>query len=515
MNPRTKSPSGAGVTAAMVLALFMVVMDNSVLNVALPELSAPDRGLAASVDELQWIVNAYVLSFAAFIFAWTVVAARLGERRSFLLATTLFGVFSLLAVASSEPWMLILFRALMGLAAAGIQPASLSIITSNVSPEARPRAIGLWSAGAGLAVAAGPVIGGTLLELFTWHSIFLLNLPIVALLIIATLIMVPRQEATASRPAPVMTIAILMAGMLLLVLGITQWGENVDSRGIALAIAAFGLVCCGLFFLTQSNRDTPVMPVSMLFGRRTVGSTVSLGMGTLLLMGNVFLMMLFLQLVQGRSALSAGYVLLPVAIAQLIFSPLAAAATRRIPPRLIVSVGFALILAAFVGYGSFNRDTATWTILVLFFLHGVGTALVVPVSTSCFMGEMSPHDAQYASAANTAIRQLSTALGVALFGAISSALYQQNINSSSLVNTLRLPDEATRSITATLSASGGSGSSATVQSLVELAKNSFTDALGPTFLIGAAFAALGLIAALLIPPPHIGLSCSAELSAKG
>ena len=154
----------AGLIGAMVLALFMVVMDNSILNVALPYLSSPEGGLGAGVDELQWVINAYVLSFGAFIFVWAVIGGRLGQRRAILAATALFGVFSMLAGLSTSPLVLIILRALMGVAAAGMQPTSLSIINTGVPESLRARAIGLWSAAAGLAVVSGPIFGGLLLE---------------------------------------------------------------------------------------------------------------------------------------------------------------------------------------------------------------------------------------------------------------------------------------------------------------------------------------------------------------
>ena len=362
----------AGLIGAMVLALFMVVMDNSILNVALPYLSSPEGGLGAGVDELQWVINAYVLSFGAFIFVWAVIGGRLGQRRAILAATALFGVFSMLAGLSTSPLVLIILRALMGVAAAGMQPTSLSIINTGVPESLRARAIGLWSAAAGLAVVSGPIFGGLLLEHLGWRSIFFINVPLSCLLLALTIVFVPRSLDAESPRASVRSVVLLMAGMFLLVYGITEWGDNPDQPVLPALLVGVGVLLCLVFFLLQEMSASPVMPVSMVFGKRTAGASVSLALAMMLLMGNVFVMMLYLRLVRGYDALTVAYTLLPVGIAQLLISPVASSSIKRIHPRVTVLVGFALTALAFLGYSRFDERTAMWLILVVFFVHGAG-----------------------------------------------------------------------------------------------------------------------------------------------
>ena len=488
----------AGLIGAMVLALFMVVMDNSILNVALPYLSSPEGGLGAGVDELQWVINAYVLSFGAFIFVWAVIGGRLGQRRAILAATALFGVFSMLAGLSTSPLVLIILRALMGVAAAGMQPTSLSIINTGVPESLRARAIGLWSAAAGLAVVSGPIFGGLLLEHLGWRSIFFINVPLSCLLLALTIVFVPRSLDAESPRASVRSVVLLMAGMFLLVYGITEWGDNPDQLVLPALLVGVGVLLCLVFFLLQEMSASPVMPVSMVFGKRTAGASVSLALAMMLLMGNVFVMMLYLRLVRGYDALTVAYTLLPVGIAQLLISPVASSSIKRIHPRVTVLVGFALTALAFLGYSRFDERTAMWLILVVFFVHGAGAALVVPVATATFIVGVPERMSASASGVNTAIRQLSTALGVAVFGAVLSPLYTDRLRASGVLGAVDAPAGSDASITATLQAASRLDPGQALR-LVQQAERAFVGAMQVSFLVGLALACVGLVVSVAIP----------------
>lgn len=488
----------AGLIGAMVLALFMVVMDNSILNVALPYLSSPEGGLGAGVDELQWVINAYVLSFGAFIFVWAVIGGRLGQRRAILAATALFGVFSMLAGLSTSPLVLIILRALMGVAAAGMQPTSLSIINTGVPESLRARAIGLWSAAAGLAVVSGPIFGGLLLEHLGWRSIFFINVPLSCLLLALTIVFVPRGLDAESPRASVRSVVLLMAGMFLLVYGITEWGDNPDQPVLPALLVGVGVLLCLVFFLLQEMSASPVMPVSMVFGKRTAGASVSLALAMMLLMGNVFVMMLYLRLVRGYDALTVAYTLLPVGIAQLLISPVASSSIKRIHPRVTVLVGFALTALAFLGYSRFDERTAMWLILVVFFVHGAGAALVVPVATATFIVGVPERMSASASGVNTAIRQLSTALGVAVFGAVLSPLYTDRLRASGVLGAVDAPAGSDASITVTLQAASRLDPGQALR-LVQQAERAFVGAMQVSFLVGLALACVGLVVSVAIP----------------
>src|SRR4051794_6337261 len=222
----TGHPRRWAILGVLVISLLVVVLDNTVLNVAMRAIADPAHGLGASQSQLEWAINSYTLVFAGLLFTWGVLGDRAGRKRILLLGIVLFGLASLLSAYASTPTQLIWARALMGIGGAAVMPSTLSIISNVFDPRERAKAIGAWAGAVGLAVAIGPVLGGFLLEHFWWGSVFLINVPIVVVGVVLILVMVPESRDPKPGRIDVVGVALSIAGLVALVYGIIDGGEH-------------------------------------------------------------------------------------------------------------------------------------------------------------------------------------------------------------------------------------------------------------------------------------------------
>src|SRR6266436_6873267 len=214
------------VLSVLIISLFSIVLDNAVLNIALKTISEPKGGLGASQSELEWAINSYTLVFAGLLFTFGVVGDRIGRKRVLMAGLFLFGLGSLFSAYSHSPDQLIAARAVMGLGGAAVMPQTLSIIANVFEPAERPRAIGLWATAVGLGIATGPVLGGLLLDHFWWGSVFLINVPVTAVGIVAAAILVPESRNREAGGIDYVGVLLSIAGLVLLVYGIVQGGDS-------------------------------------------------------------------------------------------------------------------------------------------------------------------------------------------------------------------------------------------------------------------------------------------------
>jgi EmrB/QacA subfamily drug resistance transporter len=430
--PTDTQPTGRRwlILAVLCLSVFLVVVDNTIVNVALPTLN---KHLGASITSLQWIVDAYSLAFAGLLLAGGGIGDRLGRKGTMQVGLVFFGVFSAAAAASHSTGTLITSRALMGVAAAFIFPASLAILTS-VFPDhsERQKALGIWGATSGIAVAFGPIVGGALLEHFWYGSIFLVNLPIVAVTLLAGQLLIPRLPRVRLHRFDVRGMVLSTAGVTALVLAIIegpQWGWTATGTLACFAAAA---VLLTVFSLVELRTDGPLLDVRVFLIRRFSGGALSISVAFFSLFGFIFLITQYFQFVKGYSTLSAGVHTLPFAVVAAVFTPLAAVVALRIGSRAVVSVGL-LLMGGGLAVAAFNSqaNTAYWgPIVVSMVLLALGLSSITAPTAEAVMGSVPDEQRGAAAGVNNTTRELGGTLGVAVFGSIFASSYAPKIISA-------------------------------------------------------------------------------------
>ena len=404
------------------IAVFLVVVDNTIVNVALPTLS---RDFRASNSSLQWIVDGYSLPFAGLLLSGGGLADRWGRKRVMMVALVAFGLFSFLAAHSHDIASLLSARALMGSAAAFIFPATLSLVTVTFDdPNERATAFGIWGAVAGVAVAVGPIVGGALITHYWFGSIFLVNLPIVFVALVATALVVPESKNPVARRLDVGGLVLGTAGILLLVLAIIEgpsWGWLSLTTMVLFVSAAMLLVSFGLY---EIRRTGPLFDVRLFRSGAFSAGAASIATSYFCLFGFIFLVTQYFQMVRGYSALSAGVHTLPFAIITVVATPLGALLALRVGARYVVAAGLG-VMAAALTWMSFVAAAAAYVgpILGSMSVLAVGFSLINAPSTASLMGTLSPDQVGSGAAMNETTRELGGTLGVAVTGSVFSSLF--------------------------------------------------------------------------------------------
>ena len=485
------------ILSVLVVGLLAIVIDNTVLNVALKTIASPvsEGGLGASQSELEWAINSYTLVFAGLLFTFGVLGDRIGRKRVLMAGLVLFGLGSLFSAYSHSPDVLIAARAVMGLGGAAVMPQTLSIIANVFEPGERARAIGIWTSAVGIGVAIGPVLGGLLLTHFWWGSVFLINVPVTIAGSIAALFLVPESRNPAPGKIDYLGVLGSILGLVLLVYGIVQGGdgESWGSLGV-LGPALGGLVVLGLFAWHESRIEHPSLDVR-LFKNRTMSASVGsiallfFGMG-----GVYFFSSFYLQNVRGYSPLETGLLAVPFALGQFVMSPRSASLVSRYGVRPVMVVAMLLNAAAIGGWAFLDQSSPIWIVAVMFFVQGSGLGLAVPAATSSVMAALPRERAGAGSALTNTARQVAVALSVAVLGSILSSVYRSSLNPTLSALPAAARDAAGTSITATQAVAAQLGHSG--QFLLGPANSAFVDAMRLTTGIAAALALLGGIAVL-------------------
>ena len=407
------------VVAAAALPMFMAMLDNLVVTNALPSLAVD---LDASIEQLQWFINAYGLSFATFILVAVALGDRFGRRRVFLVGLGIFTLASVWCATAASAEMLIAARAVQGLGAAAIMPLSLAILAGSVSAKFRPIAIGIWGGIAGLGVALGPLIGGAVVEGLSWNYIFWLNVPVG--LVAVPLILWALRESYGDRVRVDLTgLALAALGVFGLVFGIVRGNEAGWTSAQVLAGLVGGAVLLAAFLAWERRVEgaggDALLRLSLFRDRsfsvaNAVGFTFSLGM-----FGSIFILIQFLQVVQGHSPLTAGVMTMPWTMAPLVVAPLTGFIAPRVGTRTLIVAGLALqaIGLAWIAL-TMDPDVAYSTMLPAFVFAGVGMGLVFAPSATAVLVNMREQDHGKASGTNSTVREIGVALGVAVLTAV-------------------------------------------------------------------------------------------------
>ena len=485
--------------AVLCLALLMVNLDNTVLNVALPTLV---RDLHATTTELQWIVDAYVLVFAGLLLVAGSVADRVGRKKAFCAGLVAFAAGSAWAAFSGSTGMLIAARASMGVGGAVMMPATLSLITSIFTDTAeRQRAIGLWAGTSGLGVALGPIIGGALLTRFWWGSVFLINVPVAALGFACAIPLVPESRSHTARRPDLAGAVLSITGLGLLLWSLIEAPVRGWSSARVLAAGAGGIAVLALFALWESRTSHPMLPLAFFRNRAFSGAVSSVAMVTFGLFGTLFLLTQYLQFSLGYSALAAGIRVLPAAGMIAVIAPLSALALRVTTVRYTVAAGLACIAAGlWLLSGSTAASTYT-SMLPGIMLLGAGAGLAMPAATESVMGSLPAGDTGVGSAANGTFLQTGGALGVAVIGSLLGTRYADSI--SATLAPYHVPasvSEAVRgSLGAALEVAARIGGQAGAE-LAGAAKDAFASGMDLGLLAGAGVAVGGCVIALVVLP---------------
>ncbi|MGI8412910.1 MAG: MFS transporter [Solirubrobacteraceae bacterium] len=491
---------------AMCFALFMIMLDNTVVNVALPSIQ---RDLHASLSSLEWTVNAYTLTFAVLLVTGGRLGDIFGRRRMFLFGVVVFGLSSVAIGLAPSDATLIAFRAVQGIGAAFMMPATLSIITQAFPPGQRGMAIGTWAGVSALALAIGPVLGGLLTEQVSWRAIFFLNPPIAIGAVAVTLFATreSRDEGVARR-VDFPGIAAITVGLTAIVLALVEgnrwhWGSGRIVGLLVLAVAGLGA-----FALIERHSRAPMVDFSFFRSRTFLGANLVAFLISFAMLAMFFFMALYLQNVLHYSPLQTGVRFLPTTVLVIVVAPLAGRLSDRVGSRPLMTLGLVIVSAAIFIQSRITVHSGYGLLLPGFILMGLGMGLVMSPMSTAAMNAVDRTKAGVASGVLSMSRMVGGTFGVAVMGALVSTIGRAKIDSG----LPHLPAGARAAIANSL---GGGGISATGHpaspQVLATVREAFVSALATGLEIGAAVTLVGAVLAwTLIRPSPAGVRTAHE-----
>jgi EmrB/QacA subfamily drug resistance transporter len=487
------------ILGVLVSAVLVVILDNTILNVALPSM---ERELSASQSQQEWMVDAYTLTFAGFKFAAGVTGDRFGRRRVILAGLALFGIASLACSFADSAYVVIACRAVMGIGGAAVVPTTLSIISNVFDDAERPKAISVWAGLSGASVATGPIVGGLLLSHFWWGSVFLVNVPVSIVAITLIWRWVPESRDPDGKKVQPLAVLQSVAGLVLIVFGIIKGGE----RGIWSSPQVIGPLFAGLallttFVLRERKAKEPVLDVSLLRNPTFAAGSAATGLMMFALFGATFYLTFYLQFVHDLSPLQAGLAIIPSAIAQMYFSPRTAGLVNRFGTRAVCTAGLLTVSVAFLGIHLVHSDTPIWYLEGLLFLQGAGMSHVFAPCSAAVMSAVSRERAGAGSAVNNTIRHVGGALGVAVVGSLISSVYRAHVTPALGALPAAARERAGESLGATRAAvAQASASGRDVSGVLPAAREAFMHAMHWASFTSACMAVLSAVVILLFMP---------------
>jgi EmrB/QacA subfamily drug resistance transporter len=479
------------ILAILSLSVFLVVVDNLIINVAIPTLA---RELSADTSGLQWIVDSYALVFAGLLLACGGLSDRFGRKRVMQIGMFLFGVFSAWAAFTNSTGELITARAFLGASAALVFPGTLAIVVDVFrDPSERAKAIGIWSAVSGAAVAFGPVSGGFLLEHFWWGSVFLVNIPIVLVALTLQHFFVPESKDDNAERLDVIGFLLSITFVSLLVYTIIEgphrgWTNSLTITGFVVSV----LLITG-FIYRELTATHPLLDVRVFRNMRVTAATSSIFIAFFSLFGFTFLVTQYFQFVRGYDPLESGLRTLPFAVGAGITAPIAAKLAMKFGPKPVVAIGLLSMGVAQIWASTFEANSSYFgPVIGSMVLMACGLALVTSPSSESVMGSLPRDMAGVGSAINDTSREVGGTLGVAIIGSIFATTYGPKIVES--LTPLQLPspiiDSAKDSVGAAIGIAEGLGDPSLSETVREIASSSFLNGFQ------AACIAVGLVAIL-------------------
>jgi EmrB/QacA subfamily drug resistance transporter len=481
-----RDPRRWWILGVLCLCVWILVMDNTVLNLAVPVLM---KDLGAGTDDIQWIVDVYPLAFAGLLLTAGALSDRYGRRLSLILGMAMFGGASMAASLATEAWQLIGMRALMGLGGAMLMPSTLSILVGVFEEDERRKAFAAWSAASVFGLVVGPLAGGFLLESYHWGTIFWINVPIAAIAVGVAIVIIPETKgpARALDPAGVLLSAAGMTALVYAIVSVPRAGWAAAEVLVAATVAACSLVA---FAWWERRVDHSMLPMTLFRDRRFGGASLSVvlvvfGSGALLLVISQYL-----QFVRGARPIAAGVALLPYVVATVLANGVSGTLSRKIGNRMLISVGFGLAAAGFTLLALIDGVGDDALFVGGLVTMGVGAGLAGPAAYDTLMGAVPADHVGVGSALNDTVQQVGMALSVAVLGSVLAWGYSSSMPAG-------VPPPARESIAGAL-ATGDAV-------LAAAARSAFVAGMTMTLLIGAAccVAAVAVALSVLRPPPVV------------
>ena len=421
---------------AACFALFMAMLDNLVVNIAMPTIA---KDLDASNTQLQWIVSAYTLVFASLQITAGGLGDRLGRKRWFLIGLTVFTATSFVAAFSQNIEMLIILRAVQGLGAAIIMPLSLSIISNAFPPEERGRAVGIWSAISVSAIALGPVVGGLLVEYASWHWVFLINVPIgvIAWLVTSAVVRESRDES-GEVATDFFGTALITGAIGTLTYGLIEAGNRGWSDPLIVTMLALAVILGSSFIYIESKVEKPMVPLRFFRSGNFTGANIDSFMISFMIAGIAFFMTLYQQNVHGFSAVRTGLALLPMVLTMMAFSPIGGTLINKVGPRKLISFGMIVSGIGGLLLTMADVDASYWRLVPGFVVLGFGMSFIWAPMTTAMLNSVDSSKSGVASAINGAIREIGTAFSIAFLGTLANRRYQTEFRIKPEIQQLRL-----------------------------------------------------------------------------
>ena len=515
--------SGAGhprrwaILAVLVTSLLVVVLDNTILNIALPTIQ---KDLGADQSQLLWAVDSYILVFAALLFTWGVLGDKYGRKRILVIGLSIFAIASAACAFATTPTMLIVFRGLMGIGGAAVLPVTLAVITVVFPPHERGKAIGAWAGAVGGAVALGPVLGGLLLQNPQWTSwltnndwggVFLINVPIVIAGLVGIVLVVPETKNPHPQALDIPGLIISFTGLVLFVYGIIHASQTLTFLTPSVLIPMIlGALVLAVFVITEARSDHRSFDVTLFKNRGYAVSLSAVTLAFFAMNGITFTLPFFLQTLRGYTTLQAGLCFLPFAVGQIIAAPRSAGMVNRFGYKRVMTVGLALVgISLLVLSFSLHLDTPLWVILAVFFVFGFGMGNVMAPASTVMQNALPLARAGAGSAVQNTVRQVGGALGVAVIGTVLATQYAKSLQPAIDSLPAQFPsaakDAMSNSIIATVDVLGKAAEQGLPASVVEATRQSafdaFLSASHVTTLISAVIVVIAALVVWFLLPP--------------
>lgn len=467
------------ILAVLCLSMLVAVIDNMVLNIAIPALI---RDLGASQSDIQWIIDSYILVFAGLLLTAGSLSDRHGRRLGLVIGLAVFGGASVLATICQTPGQLIAVRGLMGIGAAFLMPGTLSILTTVFDDSERKKAIAIWSSVLMLGALGGPTLGGLLLENYWWGSVFLLNIPIAVLGIIAALAIIPESRGPAGRP-DVAGALLSTVGMTALVWGVISvakdgWSSPSTTGGFAVAV-----VFLAAFALWERRVAEPMLPLALFRDRNFAGASLSIVLLSFSAGGVMLALTQYLQFVLGYGPMKAGLAFIPMLVTVVAFNGIGVIVDKRLGARVAIAAGLLLMGAGFAVLVSLTPEDGYLKLACALVVMGMGSGIAAPAAVGTLLAALPPERAGVGSAVNDTVQQVGSALSVAVLGSVLTAVYRQ-----------AMPDDASEPARNSIGDALGTAAATGDPGLAQQAKDAFVDALSTTSIVGV----IGGVAAALV-----------------
>jgi EmrB/QacA subfamily drug resistance transporter len=492
-NSLVSNPNRWWTLAVLCLSLLVIGLDNTILNVALPTMQ---RDLDASSSQLQWIVDVYMLIFAGVLLTAGSLGDRFGRKRALSLGLLTFGLGSLGSALADSPELLIAMRGVMGVGGALIMPSTLSILTAVFPAHERGKAIGIWSGVSGIGIAIGPVAGGWLIEHASWSWIFLVNLPIVVVALVAGRFLVPESRDESEPRLDPRGFALSFAALTSLVWGLIEAPARGWTDALVLTAFGFAALMLAAFVAWERRAPAPMLELKLFRNPRFSASSAAISLAFFALFGVIFFLTQYLQEVRGYSALDAGIRTLPVALGLVVGGPFSAKLTERLGIRAVVPFGLTLVAAALYLFTVTDATSTYWLIAGALVVLGFGMASAMAPATDAIMGSLPEAKMSVGSAINDTNRVAGGALGVAVLGSVLASGYRGDMDSAVAALPPDARDIAQDSLAGGMAVAERLGNS----DLAATAQDAFLSGMHAAALVAAAVALLGaLVAAVFLP----------------